>query len=83
MTDWGRKPPQGEKPKFAPGDRVIWHAKHNGKDYPATVDSVDWFRRTAEPWQYTISLDQTPATKRLTYLLRFPGESRLSAEDGA
>jgi hypothetical protein len=70
---------------FAPGDRVIWHAKHNGKDYPATVRSAGWFPRTAEPWQYQIELDATPQTARMSWSghYRFPPQSQLTAAPDA
>lgn len=79
MTNHGARPKDAE-PKFAPGARVIWH-RANGKEYPATVNSADWFRRTREPWQYSITLDRNAATARMSHLLRFPPESQLSAEE--
>jgi hypothetical protein len=70
------------QPKHAVGDRVIWNAKHNGKSYPATVKRVEFYGRTAEPWQYTIVLDKTPQTSRMTGLshTRYVPESQLSKE---
>jgi hypothetical protein len=76
MTDWGRRPPPGQQPEFAPGDRVLWH--HGTRAYPATVEQAAWYRRTREPWQYTIMLDRCDLTRRMTHLLRFPPQSQLS-----
>jgi hypothetical protein len=77
MTDHGVRPPAGVKPRFEPGARVLW-TRSNGKVYPATVEKVDWYRRTREPWGYMIRLDASAATARMQHLLRFPPESQLS-----
>jgi hypothetical protein len=62
--------------KFKSGDRVIWRL--NGRAYPATVvGEPSRFSRTKEPWHYHIKLDKTPATARMTWTDRWPGESRL------
>lgn len=79
MTDHGTRPAAGQTPAFEEGARVTW-TRRDGKTYPATVEGVGWYRRTAEPWNYMIRLDRTPATSRMTHLLRFPPQSQLSAE---
>ena len=73
--------PAGATPKFAPGARVLWHLPVKGgpaKIYPATVIDAKWYRRTREPWNYSIRLDATKATARMSHLLRFPPESQLT-----
>jgi hypothetical protein len=70
---------------FTAGDRVVWSrtTKTGVKRYPATVENVGWYRRTAEPWQYMVRLDRNAATARMSHLLRFPPESQLSPEEEA